>query len=121
MTRLYIILMLVFFYSGINAQSTNVSKSDLYLVPGTVEITAQAIPGAEAGNVVIDSSTYHKAVPSGYHSDIDEHVIEISAPAMTIVETQHGSPKIAKGKTDPAQKQPVMKTVPAVRLNPDQE
>jgi hypothetical protein len=75
-------LFLLFFLSA-RSQNISVSKSTQSIQTGTIEISSPAIPVSEAGNIEIDSATYHQAVVIGSEPDRDETVIQISAPAIS--------------------------------------
>src|SRR6187401_1961827 len=117
MKRLLIISMFMLFSWGAIAQHINVGKGTQSISSGTVEISAAAIPISQAGNIGIDTAVYHKAIDNGINVDRYENIVEITAPAVSIVENEGGSPKKAEGKIDPMLKQPVSRTMNAVRVN----
>jgi len=80
------------------AQQTTANKSTMSLPNNDVQISAVAIPFNEAGNVVIDPSTYHKAVELGSSQESSMQEVEISASATHVTEHAPGNtPKVSVG------------------------
>ena len=75
-------VLLLFISVTARSQHISVSKSTQTIQPATVEISSPAIPMNEAGDVEIDSATYHKSAVMGSEPDRNGEVVQISVPAI---------------------------------------
>ena len=108
----------LFFSIVVSAQQSTVNKSTLSLTNTDVQISAAAIPMQEEGNVVIDSSTYHKAVQIGSQESSMQEV-EMSAPAVQVNEHAPGIvPNVSSIEEEDSVKETIYKSERAQKVIP---
>jgi hypothetical protein len=84
----------LFFSTVAVAQQSTATKSSESLTPTDVEISSVAIPMEQAGNVIIDYSTYHKEVHLGPEPESSMQTVEVSAPAIHV--NEHAPSQVSK-------------------------
>jgi hypothetical protein len=75
------LILIAFLYASSVAAQQTADKGTLSLTQTAEEITAVAIPMEMAGEVILDSANYHKAVVIGIEPARPGQLVEVTAPA----------------------------------------